>query len=73
MHNRLEAADSGKGGARREPVGLGLGPNSATHHYVVFSYQNTLIMGRNRVLDDLDHISVDPKDVKPSKAPPPAV
>ena len=29
-------------------------------------------MGRNRVSDDADHIPTDPKDVRPSKAPPPA-
>ena len=30
-------------------------------------------MGRNRISDDVDHIPTDPKDLKPSKAPPPAV
>ena len=29
-------------------------------------------MGRNRVSDDADHIPTDPKDLNPSKAPPPA-
>ena len=29
-------------------------------------------MGRNRVSDDADHIPTDPKDVRLSKAPPPA-
>lgn len=36
---------------------------------MTFNYPNTSIMGRNRVLDDVDHIPTDPKDLNPSKAP----
>ena len=62
-------------------LGIGLGLNSTAKQRVpqtisiillFFSYQNTSIMGRNRVSDDADYISTDPKDVRLSKAPPPA-
>ena len=61
-------------------LGLGLGQTpqistcfNASYLLSTFSYLNTLIIRRNRVSDDVDYISTNPKDLKPFKAPPPAI